>query len=105
MNNRRRLNMQTRPRRLSVLALAVDTVTMGPPAAAEAQFARPADLTKRDWAVFLLHTAAEVEHALLVQYLFSAYSIRPDQTVSEGVNTTTWQTAIIKIARQEMGHL
>ncbi len=32
-------------------------------------------LTVRDELIFLLHTAAEVEHALMAQYLFAAGSI------------------------------
>lgn len=36
---------------------------------------KPEELTWWDWAVFLLHTAAEIEHALMVQYLYAAYSL------------------------------
>ena len=36
-------------------------------------------LEPRDAAVFLLHIAAEVEHALLVQYLYAAYSLVGDE--------------------------
>ena len=32
---------------------------------------RPRDFSVRDWAIYLLHNAAEVEHALMVQYLFA----------------------------------
>jgi hypothetical protein len=48
----------------------------------------------RDDAVGLLMLAAEVEHALMVQYLYAAYSVR-------GVANLT----IAHIAIQEMGHL
>ena len=44
---------------------------------------------------FLLRAAAEIEHGLLVQYLYAAYSctqIAPSR-------------AIVKIAKEEMGHL
>lgn len=54
--------------------------------------------TPREEAVFLLQIAAEVEHALLVQYLYAAYSI--DVSVASDELRT-----IIKIAEQEMGHL
>jgi len=33
-------------------------------------------LEPRDEAIFLLTAAAEIEHALMVQYLFAAYSVR-----------------------------
>jgi hypothetical protein len=36
---------------------------------------KPDELTWWDWTVFLLHTAAEIEHALMVQYLYAAYSL------------------------------
>lgn len=35
-------------------------------------------MSRRDEAVCLLHAAAEVEHGLMVQYLFAAYSLRID---------------------------
>ena len=57
-------------------------------------------LAPRDEAVFLLHTAAEVEHALMVQYLYAAWSL-PDGPV--GVRR--WRQAILRIAREEMAHL
>jgi hypothetical protein len=57
-------------------------------------------LAPRDEAVFLLHTAAEIEHALMVQYLYAAWSL-PDGPV--GVRR--WRQAILRIAREEMAHL
>ena len=52
----------------------------------------------RDLAIFLLHVAAEVEHALLVQYLYASF------TVPVGADPN-WAKAIKTIAIQEMGHL
>lgn len=52
-------------------------------------------LTPRDEAVFLLHTAAEIEHCLLVQYLYAAYT----------ATNSEWRRKIITIAVQEMAHL
>src|SRR5215210_8295264 len=43
---------------------------------ADTGFTKPDELTWWDWTVFLLHTAAEIEHALMVQYLYAAYSLR-----------------------------
>jgi hypothetical protein len=68
------------------------------------------ELAPRDEAVWLLHTAAEVEHALLVQYIYAAYSFarapfsgNPPDNAEALVRE--WSTAILDIARQEMGHL
>jgi len=36
---------------------------------------KPDELSWWDWAVFLLQTAAEIEHALMAQYLYAAYSL------------------------------
>lgn len=57
--------------------------------------------TARDWAVTLLRLAAEVEHALLVQYLYAAASV--SKTIApDGVN---YRRKVLDIAIQEMGHL
>lgn len=58
-------------------------------------------LDPRDEAVFLLTAAAEVEHALMVQYLYAAYSIRVDSI--PGLQEV--QEQLLQIAREEMGHL
>ena len=68
-------------------------------------FQRPDELAPRDWATFLLHSAAEVEHALMVQYLFAAYSLKLDTQVSDEVVTNDWQDLLLAIAKEEMGHL
>ncbi len=67
--------------------------------------AKPEDFSWRSWAVFLLHTGAEVEHSLLVQYLYAAYSIRPSAPRRPSPNRATWIRALVKIAKEEMGHL
>jgi len=70
-------------------------------------------LPPRDETVFLLHTAAEIEHALLVQYLYAAFSLgdtrfRPELGGNDDprrslVNSVRGE--LITIAREEMGHL
>jgi len=65
-------------------------------------------LAARDEAIFLLRTAAEVEHALLVQYLYAAYSLkrRGDGLTDEQQSLVNgWRTTLIRIAKEEMGHL
>lgn len=64
------------------------------------------DLAPRDQAIALLHIAAEVEHALMVQYLYAAYSLdeeQPDEATRQLVGQ--WRSVILEIAREEMGHL
>ena len=65
-----------------------------------------ARLQPRDEAIFLLHCAAEVEHALLVQYLYAGYSLRSEsENAAEQDALDRWRLAFFSIARQEMGHL
>jgi hypothetical protein len=69
-------------------------------------------LSFREEALVLLQAAAEIEHALLVQYLYAAYSLQtkgpfrgqalPDDP---GKLAQRWQGDIIQIAKEEMGHL
>jgi hypothetical protein len=67
----------------------------------------PPKYVSRDWAIFLLHSAAEVEHALMVEYLYAAYSLRDNVPIPNVAGTTTnmWRTSILGIAKEEMGHL
>ena len=60
-------------------------------------------LEPRDEAVFLLTAAAEVEHALMVQYLYAAYSVRV--AGDSATQLKAIQDLLLQIAREEMGHL
>src|SRR3954468_13476877 len=65
----------------------------------------PPEYSWREYAVFLLHVAAEIEHALMIQYLYAAYSLggsglSTDQQALAG----HWRTVILGIAKEEMGH-
>src|SRR5438105_14568049 len=63
-------------------------------------------LEPRDEAVFLLHAAAEVEHALMVQYLYAAYSLREGFTGPGAPSElNSWRRTLVQIAREEMAHL
>ncbi len=65
----------------------------------------PLGFSAHDYAVFLLHIAAEIEHGLLVQYLFAAYSLGGPQVPEEHQpNVRKWQTVLFGIAKEEMGH-
>lgn len=57
-------------------------------------------------AVQLLHVGAEIEHALMVQYLYAGYSLDPAQPSEEKRTLVkAWRAALLEIAREEMGHL
>ncbi|MEA2195020.1 MAG: hypothetical protein QOG42_1454 [Solirubrobacteraceae bacterium] len=70
----------------------------------------PSPLEKAE---ILLQTAAEIEHALMVQYLYAAYSLKTAQDVTEPeqlavlleTSDTAWPQVLLGIAREEMGHL
>src|SRR5262249_1874330 len=78
------------------------------PSAATTPKLNPPDpwLSSRDEAVFLLQTTAEVEHALLVQYLYAAYSLDASRfTDPQKATVSKMKQTIIGIAREEMAHL
>jgi hypothetical protein len=60
----------------------------------------------RERAVYLLHVGAEVEHALMAQYLYAGYSLGgPHLTDPEHQRLAQqWRATILEIAREEMGH-
>jgi hypothetical protein len=59
--------------------------------------------------IYLLREAAELEHGIMCQYLFAAFSMK--QSVDEGVTAeqltaiNRWRKTILEVARQEMLHL
>jgi len=64
------------------------------------------DMSWRDHLIMLLTSGAEVEHALMVQYLYAAYSINGDQADKERrALVEGWRASILSVAREEMGHL
>lgn len=59
----------------------------------------------REQAVYLLHVGAEVEHALMAQYLYAAYSLGGSQLSEEHQKLVRqWRDVIVQIAREEMAH-
>ena len=73
-------------------------------AGADEVIEKPPELTWWDWAVFLLHTAAEIEHVLMVQYLYAAYSLRdrdftgPEVPAHATARARRWRATITQIA-------
>ena len=64
----------------------------------------------RDKAEILLESAAEIEHALMVQYLYAAYSLKSTDEVIDpaqqaALDDFAWPAVLFGIAREEMGHL
>ncbi|MEO1092665.1 MAG: ferritin-like domain-containing protein [Pseudomonadota bacterium] len=62
-------------------------------------------LQPRDEAIFWLTAAAEVEHFLMVHYLFAAYSIAPERAGDAADAARDLAATLVQIAREEMGHL
>lgn len=66
----------------------------------------PAD---KDTLIAMLSQAAELEHALSVQYLYAAFTLKvggdPGLTASQASLTQQWKQQIMKVAAQEMYHL
>jgi uncharacterized protein with NAD-binding domain and iron-sulfur cluster len=67
-------------------------------------FEKPAALTWYDWIIQLLQISAEIEHSLMVQYLFAGYSITPTFASPEYDMVTGWKSMVLGIAVEEMGH-
>ena len=66
----------------------------------------PREFSWHDYAVYLLHIAAEIEHSLMVQYLYAAYSLGgPCVPTDKQSEVLAWQDTILGIAKEEMGHL
>lgn len=64
--------------------------------------------TAREKARILLESAAEVEQALMVQYLYAAYSLRVPESEADSGRAAAleeWRESIIQVAKEEMGHL
>jgi len=82
--------------------LADDEARVAAAATAQGSLHDP-PLEPHDEVVFLLTAAAEIEHALMVQYLYAAYSVRVADPNREQLAAV--QNLLTQIAREEMGHL
>jgi rubrerythrin len=58
------------------------------------------ELSWYEYLLVLLQMGASIEHALMVQYLYAAYSLRDDVEQAR-----RWREILLLIAREEMGHL
>jgi hypothetical protein len=67
---------------------------------------KPEGMAWRDYLILLLQIASELEHGLMVQYLYAAYSIGGEGVPEEDqALVRQWQELILTVAREEMGHL
>jgi hypothetical protein len=66
----------------------------------------PSEFNAKDWLSFLLHIDAELEHGLMVQYLYGAYSMGGDHIEDKYKHIVRkWQEIVLGISKEEMGHL
>jgi hypothetical protein len=71
--------------------------------------AQTGGLEHREALIYTLGKAAELEHLIMLQYLFAAFSLK--QSVDEGLSAETlaavqrWRKTLLSIAEQEMLHL
>lgn len=65
----------------------------------------PHEFTGKGYVSFLLHIDAEIEHGLMLQYLYAAYSLGGPQVPEQFRDKVrAWQEIILGIAKEEMGH-
>jgi hypothetical protein len=67
----------------------------------------PHGLTWRGYLVQLLYIASSIEHALMVQYLFAAYSLGGEHVTGHdnARMVARWRNLILSVAKEEMGHM
>jgi Ferritin-like len=64
------------------------------------------DMSWHDYLIAMLHLGSALEHTLMVQYLYAAYSLGGEQVpVKHRPMVQRWQETILAVAREEMGHL
>lgn len=69
------------------------------------KFEVPDNFNGKDYITMLLHIDAEIEHGLMLQYLYAAYSIGGPQIPEQyKEKVRSWQELITGISKEEMGH-
>lgn len=69
----------------------------------------PIVIEDREELIFMLSEASQLEHMIMLQYLFAAFSLKSD--MSEGLTpeqfdaVSRWERAVMKVGTQEMLHL
>jgi hypothetical protein len=89
-----------------IKTLSLEALPQAAKKSAPAQLELPPEFTWRDYAIFLLTIAAQIEHSLMVQYLYAGYSLGGPQVPEEHHHeVAAWRQVILGIAKEEMGHL
>ena len=99
---------QMAPKMFKALAPGVESalVVGAPPDQEERVPVLPAEFSWRDYTILLLHIASEIEHSLMVQYLYAAWSLGGPQIPQRHREELRWmQNEVLAIAKEEMGHL
>jgi hypothetical protein len=85
--------------------LAEAIASRGAKAAAEAPFV----IEHREALTYMLYEAAELEHGIMCQYLFAAFSLKQHEdeglTADELQAALRWRRVVLHIATEEMLHL
>src|SRR5919197_3774305 len=70
---------------------------------------RPIVIEDREELIFMLCEASELEHMIMCEYLFAAFSLKRDMneglTAAQAKAVTRWERIITGVATQEMLHL
>ena len=67
---------------------------------------KPEGVGQVEHLITLLQMGAAIEHELMIQYLYAAYSLGGDQVPdAHRQKVRVWQQNVLAIAREEMGHL
>ena len=91
------------PFRAAAVAFGTGPPAPGGRAAADGP---PPEFNALDYVAYLLDIDAEIEHSLMVQYLYAAYSLGGPQVPGEYRDRVRgWQEIVLGIAKEEMGHL
>lgn len=104
------MRLNTRERHLAALGAVLENVQPRVSAKAgllKAPSGPPLEelFAPRDYLSFLLYIDAEIEHALMDQYLYAAWSLGGPQVPPDKVAVVRgWQEVILGIAKEEMGH-
>src|SRR5262245_57824975 len=94
-----------RSRRARLGAGAASLVAPRAPGKDAAAPATP-EFDPKDYVSYLLYIDAEIEHGLMVQYLYAAYSLGgPQVPEKHRAMIRGWQEVILGVAKEEMGHL
>ena len=85
---------------------ALPETTEAPPRAVTRKLVKRPDMTWHDHLIMLLNLGSAIEHALMVQYLYAAYSLGGEQVpVEHRPMVQRWQETTLSVAREEMAHM